>query len=341
MTVRLEQAQIPTQHNTNSVEGVDDPSALSEAFDNDAAESEDALRQLWRSNEGAIGQDFVEMFCREDRTRQLSSAARDPSTIPAPPDSLINDGLGFQVFLQAGRGLGRSPKDAVGEQTGPATIAYGRLGGLLEGSEPSAASPIEDTLERCSIAAASADTAADQPRTTEQARSQQGVGESSKASTVTDDERWELFRKNKFGPDAALLARHYVASVLAKESQNSKKVKKSDEGSTSDQAEAEAEVEVESSVDEWPAVGQLTFKDFTTWIIACKSADRKFGPVTMKSWRAQRQERHDTLSARLSAWEPPNGFGDGSSQYPKPKQYYNGKTLLALDLHIKSKPTKR
>ena len=63
-----------------------------------------------------------------------------------------------------------------------------------------------------------------------------------------------------------------------------------------------------------------------------EQADKTFESATLPMPRAQREQRVATLSAQIKEWKAPEGFDDGSSKHPDPKQYYNGKPLALLDL---------
>jgi hypothetical protein len=86
-------------------------------------EREDDLRQIWRKwrNDDA----FVRL-CSEDPTCKLPFKGFDRSNIPATTDTLVNDGIGLQVFLKAGKASQKLPNQSMGDRTDPSIMSYGR-----------------------------------------------------------------------------------------------------------------------------------------------------------------------------------------------------------------------
>ena len=46
----------------------------------------------------------------------------------------------------------------------------------------------------------------------------------------------------------------------------------------------------------------------------------------------QRDQRRARILAKLEAWKAPEGFDDGTSNYPDPRQFYNGPAIGLLDM---------
>ncbi|KAL8977581.1 MAG: hypothetical protein Q9177_006605 [Variospora cf. flavescens] len=318
-----------------------DPNMLPDAFEDDAIEREEELQQISRNAARTKSVDGFLVFDKEDPNCKLSFKDLDRSNIEATPDDLVRQGLGLQLFLKAGRVPQRLPIHAVGDKTGPAIMDYGpalKMFGVPEGpgsnpgqkSEPSAEPSIEDSVEQCSVA--DAPTALLEPKT-ERDHRQQGDSPQTTA-LLSEDQQWALFGSSKFMGDAANLARQYaklVADKERKEDKKSQKDKQSGESSATDPVVPDSSTDSVTDSERWPAVEQLDWVGFTNWIARCKQADKSFGRVTLKTWRSQRSHRMDELAAKLKEWKAPEGFDDGSSKHPDPKQYYTGQPLAVLD----------
>ena len=63
-----------------------------------------------------------------------------------------------------------------------------------------------------------------------------------------------------------------------------------------------------------------------------EQADKSFESVTRPVRSAEREQQVASIVAQLSEWKAPEGFDDGSSNHPDPRQYYRGPPLALLDL---------
>jgi hypothetical protein len=207
-------------------------------------------------------------------------------------------------------------------------------------SEPSAEPTIADKTAQLSIATAPATADRLEPRTEYDLR-QLNEWQTPTTPLLPEDQQWALFGSKKHMADAAMLARQYASLVAEKEGKEGKKRGKS---STADPVVPESSTDAATDNEGWPPVDRLDWAGLTNWIFRCKQADKSFGRETLPSWRAQRDLRAATLSAQLQTWKAPEGFDDGSSKHPDPRQFYNGQALGLLDtkkLGMSSRPGKR
>ena len=284
------------------------------------------------------------MFKKEDPNRQLSFKGLDRSNIPATPDVLVSDGIGLQMFLKAGRTSQRLPIHAVGQHTGPAIMSHGRafeMFGEPDGpgedppqeSEPSVEPSIEDSMAQCSTAEAPTAATPLEPRTERDCRQ---LRDPPIDPLLSEEQQWALFDSKKHMADAAILARQYAKLVAEKEGKEDKKHKegkksqkdkKSGESPTTDPVAPDSSTDTATDSEGWPPVDQLTWAGFTNWVYRCKQVDKTFGRATLPKWNAERLQRMNTLVAKLKEWKAPEGFDDGTSKYPDPRQYYTGDSI--------------
>ena len=219
----------------------------------------------------------------------------------------------------AGRKSQRLPSQAVGENTGPAIMSYGRaleIFGVPDGpgknprekSEPSMEHSVEDGIAQCSIAEAPTAATSLEPRTERDRRQQ---GDPPTDPLLSEEQQWALFGMKKHMIDASILARQYAKLVAEKENP----------------VVPDSSTDAATDSEGWPPVDQLNWVGFTNWVSRCKQVDKSFGRETLPKWRAQRQERLTTISAQLENWKAPEGFDDGTSNYPDPRQYYLGDAI--------------
>ncbi|KAK0254321.1 hypothetical protein B0A54_04453 [Friedmanniomyces endolithicus] len=101
--------------------------SLQAAFELDAAEREAEGWQMLQRLTDVEGTDVRLYFDVEDTTKERQPFQRlDRTNIPATPDSLIREGLGFQMFLNYAKRSTRLPKDALGQEPGGAVMSLGR-----------------------------------------------------------------------------------------------------------------------------------------------------------------------------------------------------------------------
>ncbi|KAF1840870.1 uncharacterized protein K460DRAFT_359420 [Cucurbitaria berberidis CBS 394.84] len=337
-----------------------DPNALSEAFEYNATEREDELRQIWRkAAKSEVDGGFV-LFCSEDPTCELSFKDIDRSNIPATADTLVSDGIGLQVFLKAGKDSQRLPNTSVGDRTGPSIMSYGRaieMFGVPDGpgndwrqaSEPSTEPVVREALAQVDITEITSKAEKQEARTEYDYR-RLCDWQPPTTPLLSEDQQWALFGSKKHMADAAILARQYAKLVAEKERKKSTKregVKQVKNGSQDDGSSMASPVTSENPIETttnsgWPPVEQLDWAGFTNWLSRCKQVDKAFGRETLPSWNKQREQRRATVVAQLKAWVPPEGFDDGSSSHQLP--FYNGPPRCILDakkLGLNLQPAKR
>ncbi|KAJ4301892.1 hypothetical protein N0V90_003988 [Kalmusia sp. IMI 367209] len=320
-----------------------DPNALSEAFEYNATEREDELRQIWRNAAKSEVDDGFVLFCPEDPTCELSFKGIDRSNIPATADTLVSDGIGLQVFLKAGKATQRLPNKSVGERTDPSIMSYGRaleMFGVPDGpgkdwrqaSEPSTEPVVREMLAQVDVTKTTS-KAEKQEATTEYDYRRLCDRQSPTTPLLSEDQQWALFGSRKHMADAAILARQYAKLVAEKEREGVKQVKNSNQDDVSSTASpATSENPTETTTNSgWPPVDQLDWAGFTNWVFRCKQVDKNFGKETLPSWNKQREQRRATIVAQLKAWVPPQGFDDGSSSHQHPKKFYTGTPRCILD----------
>ncbi|KAK1070153.1 hypothetical protein LTR12_017537 [Friedmanniomyces endolithicus] len=101
--------------------------SLQAAFELDAAEREAEGWQMLQRTTGVKGTDVRVYFDTEDTTAERQPfQGLNRTSIPATPDSLISEGLGFQMFLNYAKDSTRLPKDALGQEPGGAVMSLGR-----------------------------------------------------------------------------------------------------------------------------------------------------------------------------------------------------------------------
>jgi hypothetical protein len=118
-----------------------EPDVLSQAFEQDAAEREQELLDIWRAGASTPSEMEFPKFKREDPSRKSSFKGLDRTKIPANADYLVNMPIGLEIFLRLAKNrIPSHPLYAVGLSPGPAFMSYGSA--VAEFGEPEA--PGED-----------------------------------------------------------------------------------------------------------------------------------------------------------------------------------------------------
>ena len=175
-------------------------------------------------------------------------------------------------------------------------------------SELSVEPSIEDMTPLCSIAGAPTAATLLEPRTERECRQ---LRDPPIDPLLSEEQQWALFGKKKHMGDAAILARQYAKLVAEKENP----------------VVPDSATNAATDSGGWPPVDQLTWAGFTNWVYRCKQVDKTFGRATLPKWNAERLQRMNTLVAKLKEWKAPEGFDDGTSKYPDPRQYYTGDSI--------------
>ena len=322
------------------------------------------MQQIWL-NSSKTEEEF-DLLRDEIPNCKLSYRDLDRSTIPALPDTLITEGVGFGVFLKVGKTSQKLPKNAVGVNAGPALMSYGRaldMFGMPDGpgenppdmSGSDAKASVEDSMAQCVVTQpAPALSESSEPKSELDYRQIQGPRT---PALLSEKDQWALFDSRKFMGDAAVLAQQYAKLVREKEGQEGqegqkgkkdKKDKESDDSLTTESLVPNSSKDLSKSVttdpvvptnsedavtqsDEWPFVEKLDWEGFTNWISRCREADKSFGRVTLKEWRKQRENRRATIAKKLAEWKPPKNSHEESTRHPNPRKFYTGRPLAIVD----------
>jgi hypothetical protein len=129
--------KVPRTHFASETE----PDMLSQAFEQDAAEREQELLDIWRAGASTPSEMEFPKSKREDPNHKSSFKGLDRTKIPANADYLVNMPMGLEIFLRLAKNrVPPHPLYAVGLSPGPAFMSYGSA--VAEFGEPEA--PGED-----------------------------------------------------------------------------------------------------------------------------------------------------------------------------------------------------
>ncbi|KAK4900347.1 hypothetical protein LTR27_002572 [Elasticomyces elasticus] len=329
-----------------------EPDKLEAAFAQETAAGE---QELWSVlQQGSAGDETKDARIRFKDAEHLTGQpfqGLDRSTIPATPDSLLSETLGFQMYMRIGKSLGRSPDIAVGQKEDVAIMAHGRANimfGTLKPplqeeakSEPSEEHNLEDDMARIRIADANpasgqadsplenpevgaAPAPSDLPRPTTEAEYRQQNGDKWRLSTedplLSTDQQWELL--GKFGSHIYLLARFYANLVR----QKARAVQDFLDAEENEEEPGIEDPRNTAPLNGLPQVEGLDIAGFTNWLERCTLADPAFAKFIRK-WKEERIRLREIIVPALESWKPPVAAPD-----PSRRTYYSGPPLNDIDV---------
>ncbi|KAH6633270.1 hypothetical protein C7974DRAFT_168559 [Boeremia exigua] len=326
--------------------------ALAEQFEADATERAFSLELIWRAS--ASHEPALVKFAPEDLGSKTSFTGVDRSSIQATPDWIIDNGLGFSVFLKSTNAT-RRPSQGLGPQPGPATMSYGRaisefgLPDPPEAGPQGAATSNEQLSTEDEIATQFSACHLDSQKAVTESELRLARGDlASTAPKFKEDILWSMFGAGKFMTFAGVIVRQYaklVAQRIAEE--NRKKQEQEQKGETQEESSAVVAAGASTgpatdSETGLPVVQGHDYYGLTNWLCRCLINHKDFLHVTQR-WDKERNTRNQRVAARIKEWSPPMNFEDGRLGQPDPKNFYNGKPLGAVDqakMGIKTKLTK-
>jgi hypothetical protein len=180
-----------------------EPAMLSQAFEENAADREQELLDIWRAGASTPKEMEFPKFETEDPSRKSTFKGLDRTKIPATADYLINMPIGLEVFLRLAKNKTPShPMSAIGLSPGPAFMSYGSA--VAKYGPPKA--PGEDWPSE------DQDGGVDRPQAAPEVTS--AIDDNIAPEPTTD--LWALFKENRFLNYTALLVAQYAKLVRKK-----------------------------------------------------------------------------------------------------------------------------
>lgn len=341
---------------------------LAQVFEADALERAFSMELIWQASARHEHEAALVKFVPEDPACNVSFTGLDRSNIQASPDWIVNDGVGFSVFLKSTKAE-RQPSQGLGPQPGPATMSYGRAISEFGLPEPPEAGPSSESSAVSSeqLPAVSEDAIIATQLTKCHLGTQKAITEGElrlargdsppTTSRYKEGSQWAVFGAGKFMSFAGVIVRHYaklVAQRVAEEKRQKQEQKgQTQEGnsaadtadaSTDAAATAPAPASTAFAVDKetgLPAVEGHDYNGLTNWLCRCLISHKDFLRVTQR-WEKERNTRNERVAAKILEWTPPMDFEDGRLGQPDPRDFYNGTPLGEVDqakLGIKTKVT--
>ncbi|KAH0359770.1 hypothetical protein KCU65_g9778, partial [Aureobasidium melanogenum] len=242
-----------------------EPHMLAEAFEKDAAAREIEMNKVL---DKGLGKERVKFETADPElemeyaTPKSSFKGPDLTNIPATPDYPLDDPVGLAVFLRSTNG--KNPMSAMGPESGPAVMSYGRALAMF--------GPPETHTEST-------------PKTEREFRERDTLNPPT-VPILSEQQQWALFTEDKCLPYTELLVSEYTSRVKAK-----KNVGKADTTGSSDKKK--------SSSGGWPEAEGHNWAGLTNWIHRCIETDKKFFEVTLPTWKRQVEDDRATMIDRL------------------------------------------